>query len=108
MVGFAGLVLQFYSMVLALLGKPGGSPFSEVRATGKLLDDEAGDLDWTMYRVGELSNSDGVTKAARYIGEGEWVLPTYRPGIAAWLLDQVERDEPEWVHQKPALYSLSA
>jgi len=102
-VRFLGTV---FALITKLFGKPGGSPFAEVRAVGRLLDQEAGDLDWTMYRIGNLSNDKGVTKAVRHVGEGDWVLPTYRPGIAAWLVDQIERNEPDWVQQKPALYSL--
>jgi hypothetical protein len=82
------------------------SVYTEVVATGKLLDDEAQDLDWTMYRVGNLSNRTGVTKAANYVGEGDWVLATFRPDVATWLVDQIERETPEWVHKKPALYSV--
>lgn len=82
--------------------------WSEVVSTGRLLDEEASDLDWTMYRIGNLSNKDGTTKAASYIGEGDWCLDTYRPGIASWLLDQVERLTPEFIRQKPTLYSHAA
>ncbi len=82
--------------------------WSEVVATGRLLDEEASDLDWTMYRIGNLSNREGITKAASYIGEGDWCLDTYRPGIAAWLLDQAEKSTLESVRQKPTLYSRSA
>jgi putative NADH-flavin reductase len=82
------------------------SVYTEVVATGKLLDDEAQDLDWTMYRVGNLSNDTGVTKAANNVGEGDWSLTTFRPDVATWLLDQIEKETPEYVHEKPALHSV--
>jgi hypothetical protein len=101
-----GFLIGSYGTLTSLFGYPGGSPFTECRATGRLLDEEAEDLDWTMYRVGALSDEEGVTKAVTNIGEGDWVLPTFRPGIASWIVDQIEREEPEWVHLKPALYSV--
>ena len=80
--------------------------WSEVVAVGRQLDEEASDLEWTMYRIGILSNKDGVTRAATYIGQDGWVLDTYRPGIAKWLVDELEKAQPEWVRQKPTLYSV--
>lgn len=82
--------------------------WQEVVAIGKLLDEEAQDLHWTMYRVGWLKNEDGVTRAAKFVGEGDWNLSTFRPGIVKWNLDQIEKGVSEWVREKPALYSISS
>jgi hypothetical protein len=80
--------------------------YSEIIALGQLLDDEAKDLDWTMYRLGMLSNGEGVTKAVAKLGEEGWVNATCRPGIATWIFDQVEQENSEWTHKKPVLYSV--
>lgn len=80
--------------------------YDEVVATGELLDREAKDLDWTMYRVGFLQNKTGVTKAANFIGEGDWTMYTFRPDLATWILDEMEKERAEWARKKPALYSI--
>jgi len=80
--------------------------YSEIIGLGQLLDDEAKDLDWTMYRLGMLSNGKGVTKAAKTLGTDDWVNSTYRPGVATWILDQIEKDNADWARQKPVLYSV--
>jgi hypothetical protein len=84
------------------------SVYTEVVAIGKLFDDEAEDLDWTMYRVGVLSNETGVTTAANYVGEGDWCLTTFRPDVAVWLVDQIENEPAQYIHKKPALSSVKA
>ena len=81
--------------------------YSEIVDMGKLLDDEAKDLNWTMYRLGMLSNGKGVTRAAPAVGSGDWVNATHRPGTAVWILDQLESEQSEWTRQKPSLFSLA-
>jgi len=82
-----------------------GAVYREVVAIGKLLDEkENEDLDWTMYRVGNLKNLEGEMKAG-YIGEEGWGLDSYRPDIARWLIEQVGNESLEWARQKPSLWS---
>ena len=91
---------------LAVLGIKtfANAAYKEIVSIGTLFDEEAGDLDWTMFRLGMLSNSEGTT-AASYVGEKDWNLATYRPDVANWLVDQVGKDFPEHVRQRPALSS---
>lgn len=35
----------------------------------------------------------------------EWNIATYRPDVADWLVDQVGKEVPEYVRQRPALSS---
>jgi hypothetical protein len=81
--------------------------YSEIVALGRILDKEAKDLDWTMYRLGMLSNKEGVTMASATVGADAWVNATYRPSAAVWILDQIDDSQGEWVRQKPSLYSVA-
>lgn len=53
------------------------SIYKEIVAVGKLFDEEAEDLDWTIYRIGGLTNDRGVLTAT-YIGHDDWNLATFR------------------------------
>jgi hypothetical protein len=78
--------------------------YREIVSIGKLLDEEARDLDCTMFRLGFLSNSEG-TISASYIGDKEWNIATFRPDAANWLVDQIGLEIPEHVQQRLALSS---
>jgi hypothetical protein len=80
------------------------SAYSEIIALGKLLDEEAGDLDWTMYRVGNLSNAEGVVTAS-FVGDEGWSLTCFRQDVAGWIVEQLEKEVPEYVRARPALSS---
>lgn len=80
--------------------------YSEIGALGRVLDGEAQDLDWTMYRLGMLSNGKGDTSASANVGTDGWVNATHRPSLAKWIVDQVEVENGPWSHKKPAVYSV--
>lgn len=79
------------------------SAYSEMVELGKLVDEQI-DLEWTMYRVGNLSNAEGEVKTGFVGGEG-WSLVSYRPGIAEWILEQIRMTVSGFVREKPALSS---
>jgi putative NADH-flavin reductase len=80
------------------------SAYSEIVSLGKLLDEEAGDLDWTMYRVGNLSNANGNVMAS-FVGDEGWSLTCFRQDVAGWILGQVGKEVSEFVRARPALSS---
>jgi len=80
------------------------SVYNEMVALGKLIDEEAKDFDWTMYRVGALSNSEGEIVVS-YVGDKDYSLNVYRPDIAGWIVKQLEKEIPEYIRERPALSS---
>jgi hypothetical protein len=80
------------------------SAWKEIVAVGKLFDEEAEGLEWTVFRVGGLANGEGDA-VATYIGAEGATTSVHRIGIAKWLVEQVETDDGEWVRQKPLICS---
>ena len=71
---------------------------------GELFDKEAEDLEWTISRVGRLSNeTNKKTTAFEYVGAPGWTSSTSRSGVAEWIVDQIERDDQGWIRKKPAV-----
>src|SRR6266480_107812 len=71
---------------------------------GDLFDREAEDLSWTIVRVGRLTDgTNGKTAAFEYVGAPGWSSNTTRFGAAEWIVDQIDRDDQDWVRKKPAV-----
>lgn len=71
---------------------------------GNLFDREAEDLSWTIVRVGRLSDgANRKTTAFEYVGAPGWTSNTTRDGIAEWIVNQIDRDDQNWIHKKPAV-----
>lgn len=62
-------------------------------------------IEWTIFRITYLKNSDSQEIGAGYVGDGKWGMAVERPGIGRWLVDRVEDGGKEWVGKAPALYS---
>jgi hypothetical protein len=71
-------------------------------------DDDADGLDWTLYRVGGLGNGPEGDVIATYIGGEGYNSTVNRADVAKWLVEQVERDEPQFVGKRPLLCSKTA
>ena len=87
--------------------------YAEIVGLGRMLDEQGGDLDWIMYRLGMLSDGaekggGSVTRAVEVVGGKGWRNATERRGTAGWVLEQVEDEHSVWVRKKPALYSVAA
>jgi hypothetical protein len=71
---------------------------------GNLFDTEAEDLSWTIVRVGRLSDGmNGKTSAFEYVGAPGWTPNTTRVGVAGWIVNQIDRDDQDWIQKKPAV-----
>ncbi|KAK2747545.1 hypothetical protein FQN57_002038 [Myotisia sp. PD_48] len=82
-------------------------PQKEILDITKVFREEGDDLDWTLYRVGNLLNSeeDGHVAVAGWVGVGDWSVSLERRDWANWLIQEVEREEPRWVHEMPVIYT---
>ncbi|KAF2500853.1 NAD(P)-binding protein [Lophium mytilinum] len=85
-----------------LFGRP---TWTEIINIGKTFDEDAKDLDWTIYRLGLVTNGPDGEVATTYAGESDFVSFVYRNELAGWLLEQAEKTVPEFVHEKPAVCS---
>jgi hypothetical protein len=72
---------------------------------GRVFEEEATDLDWTVFRVGWLVPGEGRETVAGYIGDGKIVLHVRRIEIARWLVDEVQKGAEDWIQQRPGLAS---
>jgi hypothetical protein len=77
----------------------------EIVAVGRVFDEEAEGLDWTVYRVGGLANGEEGEVRATYVGEKGAASSVNRKDVAKWLVEQIESVEPQFVGQKPLISS---
>lgn len=87
-----------------------------MRSIARVFQDEAQDLDWTVFRIGvimgghdESSWRKGRENAthAGYVGDPFWKIWTNRSGLARWLVDVIEDGQGQWVGKSPAVSHLS-
>ncbi|KAJ5414393.1 hypothetical protein N7509_001020 [Penicillium cosmopolitanum] len=83
------------------------SAYKDIVSVGKLFNTEATNdgLDWTIFRLGFLANGAPQSSKAGYVGKNGWVLKNQRADIATWLVDEVEKDNSEWIKKMPAIWS---
>jgi putative NADH-flavin reductase len=76
--------------------------YNDIIAYSKLIREQT-DIDWTLYRVPHLQNSDHETGTLRvnYVGDAGPCL--YRKDIAKFCIDEVVANN--WIHKLPALSS---
>jgi hypothetical protein len=95
------------SLGVTLIRIIANSAYKDIVSVGKLFDTEAtnGGLDWTIFRLGFLANGAPRSSKVGYVGKNGWVLKNQRADIATWLVDEVEKDNSEWIKKKPAIWS---
>lgn len=83
------------------------SAYNEVVNVGKLFDTEATNdgLDWTIFRLGFLGDGAPQSPKVGYVGKNGWTMKTQRADIATWLVDEVEKDNSEWIRKRPSIWS---
>ncbi|PKS10115.1 hypothetical protein jhhlp_001865 [Lomentospora prolificans] len=83
----------------------------------KVFDNDASDLEWTVFRVAQIPGESDETswKVDReegevfsgWVGEKWWTSSVKRSALARWIVDQVESEENKWVRKMPAVALLS-
>ncbi|KAH8547914.1 NAD(P)-binding protein [Umbelopsis sp. PMI_123] len=76
--------------------------YLEIIATSQLIANQD-DLDWTIFRVGVLKDSDHESGNLKAGYAGEAGMNLYRKDIAKFCIDEVS--ENKWVHKMPILWS---
>lgn len=93
-------------LMLMIFKRVGAGPYSEIRAITQSFKKYGNGIQWTLYRVGNLTDTEGKGFAsAGWIGDMRWKLSTSRSDIARWLIREVECEESQrkWVCMMPAL-----
>lgn len=98
--------------VLALLGVAfiriiANSAYKDIVSLGELFETEATKmgLDWTIFRIGFLTDGAPQSSKAGYVAKNGWVMKNRRVDIAVWLVEEMEKDNSEWVRKRPAIWS---
>ncbi|PVH74505.1 NmrA family protein [Cadophora sp. DSE1049] len=83
------------------------SAYKEIVGVGKLFETEAtkDGLDWTIFRLGFLSDGAPQGSKAGYVGQDGWAMKNRRADVASWLVNEVEKDNSEWIRKRPSLWS---
>lgn len=87
------------------------------RAIGRVFDESAGDLDWTVYRIAGIpgdydeaswkeDREDGEAFEG-WIGQKGWSANQKRAALARWLVDAAEDGKPQWIRKMPAVSRLA-
>jgi hypothetical protein len=84
------------------IGMPVYREFVEI---AKTFQTEGQGLDWTVYRIGVITDAEGVHSKAGFVGEKGSGLQISRNAMAAWLLEQVEALPQHWVREMPYIWS---
>jgi hypothetical protein len=67
---------------------------------------EGQDIDWTLYRVGVITDAMESETRAGFVGDEGFSLAIGRKDMATWLVEQATIRPPQWVGQMPAISSL--
>lgn len=88
-------------------------PYRSVLNIADTFEADAGELDWTVYRIagipGESDNASWMKdrEAGRifegWVGEKGWTISTPRGALARWLVDAVEGGADKWIRKMPAI-----
>ena len=91
--------------------------YQNILNIGALFENEAQDLDWTIFRIAAIpGESDeeswrkGREEGKLYVGPlgGKgWTMNTNRSLLARWLVDAAEGGAEEWVRKMPAVTRLA-
>lgn len=94
-----------------------GKVYRTIIGIGKTFENDATDLDWTVFRLGGIPGESDNESWARDRKDGKafvgWVGGkghTYaqkRGALARWLVDSVEGGLPDWIHKMPAVSKLA-
>ncbi|KAF9238410.1 hypothetical protein DTO006G1_9916 [Penicillium roqueforti] len=83
-------------------GRPAYKEFVEI---GNTFQSHGKDIEWTVYRVGAITDGDEGKPSAGYVGQKGSGLRITRKCMAIWLVEQAEAFPLEWVRQMPYISS---
>jgi hypothetical protein len=73
-------------------------PSGAVTETGNYATSQpAGKMEWTLFRVGRLTDGPEKPVQATYLGSGQDSLSISRAGVAQWVLEEIA--ERRWVEK---------
>ncbi|KIL85201.1 hypothetical protein FAVG1_11630 [Fusarium avenaceum] len=94
-----------------------GKAYRTIISVGETFENEAKDLDWTIYRIAAIPGQSDNENWARdredgkayvgWIGEKGHTFSQKRGALARWLADAVEGGLPDWVRKMPAVSKLA-
>jgi nucleoside-diphosphate-sugar epimerase len=73
---------------------------------GDIFQNEGHDIEWTLYRVGMITDAPESATKAGFVGEEGFRMVISRNDMATWLVEQAATRSPQWVGQAPAISSL--
>ncbi|KAH7011056.1 hypothetical protein EDB80DRAFT_571256 [Ilyonectria destructans] len=98
--------------ILAFLGVTliriiANSTYKDIVSFGKLFDKEAtkDGLDWTIFRLGFLGDGAPQTSKVGYVAKNGWAMKNQRADVASWLVEEIEKDNSEWIRKRPSIWS---
>ncbi|KAF3034366.1 hypothetical protein E8E11_002977 [Didymella keratinophila] len=105
-------------LIMAYLRLKADAMYRDLIANTNMFEAEAGDLDWTIFRIAaipgepdEESWRKGREEGKLYVGPmgaKGWTMNTNRSLLARWLVDAVEGRAEEWVRKMPAVTRLAS
>lgn len=93
-------------LLVTALWALGHKAWKAVIDISKVFDNEGGDIDWTLFRVGFLADGPPLTVVDGTVGDGKIGMYLRRADIAQWTLAQAAEVPPKFVHEKPAISSI--
>lgn len=86
------------------------------RAIGRVFEERAEGLDWTVFRIAGIPGGDSEADWKKdredgetfegWIGQKGWVPQQKRAALARWLVDAAEDGKPRWIQKMPAVSQL--
>lgn len=106
---FRFFVVQFVRLVA-------NTVYHNILNLARTFDEEAHDLDWTVFRIARIPGESDETNWRRdredgetfvgWIGEKGWSGTQRRGALARWLADEVETATTVWIGKMPAVSRL--
>ncbi|PYI24424.1 NAD(P)-binding protein [Aspergillus japonicus CBS 114.51] len=93
------------SLLVGMLRVLGHSAWRNLIEVARAFDEDAEDLEWTLFRVGFLKDQGPGWVVEGYVGDGALGLGVNRCDVARWVVEQAALDQAEHVRDKPGISS---
>ncbi|KAK3724146.1 hypothetical protein LTR37_001269 [Vermiconidia calcicola] len=89
-------------IVISMISLLGGTCYQEINGLSRATSSLGGnDIQWTLFRVPNLTGGEAKPVQASYLGDGTDGLFVTRKSVAIWVLQELE--EKKWVDKAPCL-----